>query len=258
MKPHKRILLWLDRDCEKPFDYAADRIENVGGNSGNMAFEYALQRMLKIPGNKVEVCPAALRQLPDIDRINREFDCLVFAPANLLALWARDGLLEQSRNWIRKMTIPVYAIGLGAASDIDYSMDFLPLIEPQARAFVDAILASGGGQGKLGVRGRFTAACLRALGYREDSDFFVIGCPSFFVNGIAYQVVKNKVSRDEFAPLLNGFRFWNHREYRDQVMQQYPRALFVRKNFIISCIEQKALPKRKGIIWPSPRMCSCL
>ncbi len=211
---HKRILLSLDRDQFKFFDYTADyakNLESLGGNSGNNVFQYCLQKILTNDNNEVTIDTEFLHRSIDFnkqkaDYINNNFDCVVFSPANIIANYAKTQKLPMFIKRMSMLKIPIYAIGLGAQSDRQYSMDFLLDIKDLAFEYIKTILNSGG---RIGLRGYFTAEVVKKLGF-TDSDFSVIGCPSLFMNGSNLKVVKPTLNEYDLHIAINGFRAWNN------------------------------------------------
>ena len=129
---HKKILLCLNRNQFESFDYNIDytkAMNLLGKNSGNNVFQYSLQKLLTNGKNEINVDTLFLLHSTkfdaEIDYINSEYDCLVFSPANLISKYASEKLLIKLTERINKLKIPVYAIGLGAQSDRNYSLNYL-------------------------------------------------------------------------------------------------------------------------------------
>lgn len=208
----KRILLYVNRDQKTEFDYSypyAEAMRQMGGNSGNAVFQYALQSYLTAADVSLTINTDLFRVKPHLqeyfDEINSKYDCVVFSPANILAEYAKGRGLVIGKNVFEALKIPVYAIGLGTQSSKEYSFEFLKVIQDEARGYIDGILSTGG---KIGLRGNFTAECLEKIGFTSN-DFTVIGCPSLYMRGGVMQITQKKVNKDDFRPALNGFRVWN-------------------------------------------------
>lgn len=244
---HKRILLCLDRNQFESFDYTRPYDEamlSMGWNSGNNVFQYSLQSILSNPQNSVTLDCNILRQesieKDYYDKINNEFDCVVFSPANAIAMYAKTGGLKRWQEHFSHLNIPIYAIGLGAQSDKNFSMDFLDNIKYEAYNFIKTILKNNG---FIGLRGDFTAECVKKLGFVEGSDFMTIGCPSMFMMGPDLQINKKAIREDKFIPCINGFRAWNNNEFH-KYFKKYPKSIFV-------CQEEfyKLLYKQDELTW---------
>ncbi|WP_346664647.1 glycosyltransferase family 4 protein [uncultured Mailhella sp.] len=226
---HKRILLCLNRDQSKTFDYSVDPDDAMlmlGGNSGNNVFQYTLQNLLRGEDCQVDIDTDFFADFSAFraraDAISAEYDAMVFSPANVFANYAVDAGLTFWRDNIEKLRIPVYAIGAGAQSDASFSLGFVDEIRDQATAFVRSILNTGG---TLGLRGYFTESVVRALGF-QDSDYTVIGCPSIFLRGRGLRMEKPKLAREELRVAVNGFRAWNDRAFHRH-FREYPGSYFV-------------------------------
>lgn len=227
---HKRILLCLDRNQFEKFDYTQsypDAMASIGGNSGNNVFQYSLQSLLSNPNNKITVDCKLLHKAPVekeyYDKINNEFDCVVFSPANVLAAYAKYTKLSSWTKNFNPINIPIYAIGLGAQSDKDFSTDYLADIKEEACSFVKTILKN---DGCIGLRGDFSAECMKKLGFQEGSDFMTIGCPSMFMMGPDLKIEKNPIKEEDFIPLINGFRAWGNNDFH-KYFKKYPKSIFV-------------------------------
>ena len=226
---HKRILLALNRNQFENFNYHRDYTFArmlLGGNSGNNVFQYSLQKLLTNNFNILDIdtsfIPVETNFEKKIDFINSNYDCLVFSPANLISVFANDKILDVLTDRINKLKIPVYAIGLGAQSNKEYSLDFISHIKSKAFRFLKAILDTGG---QIGLRGYFSAEAVEELGFTEQ-DYTVIGCPSLFLKGPMLRVEKKELSQEELIVAINGYRAWNnsmtHKYFNEQT-----NAIFV-------------------------------
>lgn len=224
----KKILLFLDKDQFVPFNYNQSPqavMSALGGNSGNSVFQFSLQKLLSTPEQEVIVETELLYQLNTnplkAEYINNNFDCLCFSPANVLADYAK-GILSAYAKAFKKIKIPIYALGLGAQSDSNYTLDYLHNIRNEAKDYIEVILNSGGA---IGARGYFTGEVIKELGFKQD-DFEVIGCPSLFMKGPSLKIVPKDVRKEELAIVINGFRAWNS-EYIQKFFKEYPNSIFV-------------------------------
>lgn len=227
---HKKILLCLNRNQFEKFDYTQsypDAMASIGGNSGNNVFQYSLQSLFSNPNNEITVDCKLLHNVPIereyYDKINNEFDCVVFSPANVLAAYAKHTKLSSWTKNFNSIKIPIYAIGLGAQSDKNFSTEYLANIKEEACSFVKTILKDNG---FIGLRGDFSAECMNKLGFSEGSDFMTIGCPSMFMMGSDLKIEKKTISKENFAPLINGFRAWNNTDFH-KYFKKYPKSVFV-------------------------------
>lgn len=245
---HKRILLCLDKNQFESFDYSQPynkAMFYMGANSGNNVFQYSLQSILSNSNNETAVDMRLLHELgisiedKYYDEINNNFDCVVFSPANVLANFAKKIVLPRWTRNFENIKIPIYAIGLGAQSDKNFSMDYLKDIKDEACAFIKTVLKNNG---FIGVRGEFSAECMKKLGFREKQDFSIIGCPSMFLTG-GVKIDKKVIKQEEFIPLINGFRAWNNNEFH-KYFKKYPKSIFV-------CQEEfyRLLYKQNELTW---------
>ena len=228
---HKKILLLLDRNQFESFDYTQDfssAMITLGGNSGNNVFQYALQKLLTNPDNEVTIDTSFLHENIQFDDnrahfINDNYDCLVFSPANVIAIYAKKTKLNFWTQRLNKINIPIYAIGLGTQSDNKFSMEFLDEIKEEAISFIRAIIKNGG---YIGTRGYFTSDCLKKLGFIEGTHFETIGCPSLFMLGDKLKIQKKEIEEKNFKPVLNGFRAFNS-DYFQRYFLKYPNSQFI-------------------------------
>jgi len=142
--------------------------DETGGNSGNLAFQYAIVSHLKanVPIVEWNASPEQLRSMGDI---------LVLPLANQLGKHTDLGSLARK---LKEFQLPVIGIGLGAQSTI-----LSPDIEltDGTKNWLQVLAASSPSDApNLGVRGAFTKSQIEKLGYPNSS--IVSGCPSNFIN----------------------------------------------------------------------------
>lgn len=147
----------------------------LGGNSGNLLFSQAAFRMLSTPETEIKVSNF-LNLFDKPDRINANYDAVVLPFANAFRP-AFLPLLDRFTQLIERLTIPVTVLGIGAQSDVDYSLEQLDPLRRPVQRFMRSVLQRSP---SVGVRGEFTGEFLRHLGF---GDVDVIGCPSMFGHG---------------------------------------------------------------------------
>jgi len=140
----------------------------VGGNTGNLAFNYAMHNII---GNHRPV----ISWHEDPDRINQLQSIGVMPCANQLGMHTD---LTNLGKRLSKLTIPLVAVGLGAQAGVNYGM---PEIPAGSQSWVREIAEHASGDGpNIGVRGEFTLRVLEQYGLSNRA--IVTGCPSLFLN----------------------------------------------------------------------------
>ena len=101
--------------------------EAMGVNSGNIMFKIGAQ--VTAGGNPSEIDDIDLND-DTIDRLNEEYDYILFAAANIInpefSFIDYDGL----RKLIARLKIPFITLSVGAQGDIDLPNDFYQSLEP--------------------------------------------------------------------------------------------------------------------------------
>ena len=129
--------------------------------------------------------------------VDNNFDVAILAQMNLFIPHFL-GEINNLTYWLNFVHKPIFILGAGTESTIDYSLDFLPLIQNQSNKLIDLIYSRGG---QITARGEFTKEVLELMG---APNVFVSGCPSMYFNGPNFQVTNLKVASNEFIPIFNG------------------------------------------------------
>lgn len=149
-------------------------------NTGNMLFPYSIMRTLMRKDTVITAISTdrfyGARQTA---QWNAEYDYFVIPLANAF----RESFLEQL-NYItalvKKLKIPCIVIGAGIQTGIGGIKETSQEFDRTVSDFVKAVLKKSA---LLGIRGEFTAGYLKQLGFTEEKDFTVIGCPSMYLYG---------------------------------------------------------------------------
>lgn len=153
----------------------------IGGNSGNMIFPFSLFRTLMADEDtQIDTIRTDHRfSAREAAVINETYDYFIIPLANAFRgeftweLYFLSGLVD-------KLSIPCVVIGVGVQAPIDASMKEDYPFDHASKRFVKSILKRSA---KIGVRGEMTAAYLKKLGFAEEQDFTVTGCPSMYLFG---------------------------------------------------------------------------
>lgn len=165
-------------DNRSQFDVVTQNL--IGNNMGNMLFVYSMFRTLMTEDTEIDtILTNRAYQLEEIEKMNQEYDYFVIPLANAF----RDGFikeLEYLTKIVKNLTIPCIVTGIGIQKKIDSPLNQEFLFNEPAKEFMKAVLEKSA---LVGVRGEITAEYLKILGFQEEKDFTVIGCPSMYTYG---------------------------------------------------------------------------
>ncbi len=152
----------------------------MNGNTGNMIFAHSIARALMQEDTVLDVTKTKKNfSRAEVEKINAEYDCFVIPLANAFRPDFQDDLDFMTR-LIKKLKIPCIVIGVGVQAKIDESVTKKFDFDDASTRFIKAVLEKSA---MLGVRGEITAEYMKKLGFREEKDFTVIGCPSMYLHG---------------------------------------------------------------------------
>lgn len=185
----RRILM---RAQMSPFDnYGIETIvekNTIGNNLGNLLFPHGIARNLMTEDTQIDTVRFTERFTPaQIQEINEKYDMLVLPFANAF----RISFIKELKNVtevVRKLKIPCVVIGAGFQANLDQELSNKELASA-VQKFVKAVLKKSD---SIGLRGERTARYLKRLGFVEERDFTVIGCPSMFTFGKELPKISHK------------------------------------------------------------------
>lgn len=227
----KRILM---RAAVSPLDSVDPkrmiRDNTIGGNSGNMIFPFSLFRTF-MTDEETQIDTVRTDHVfsgREAGQINETYDCFVIPLANAFRQEFRREL-GYLADLVDQLYIPCVVIGVGVQAAIDEGFHQAFPFDREAKRFVKSILRKSA---KIGVRGEMTASYLKKLGFREESDFTVTGCPSMFLFGD--QLPKSRegeLTRDSLVctnrkpPLPEIFH-----QFMNESMKRLPNHYFLPQN----------------------------
>ena len=186
------------RAGKSPFEYVPPaRVYSddlIARNSGNLLFAHSAFKTLSAPGAEIDVTRYRNPDPSEADAINEKYDRFVIPLANAFRP-EFEGQLRSLTALITRLTIPCTVVGVCAQAEIDASPEERSKLDGSVKAFVSAVLDKSD---SIGVRGEFTAAYLKALGFRAVT---VIGCPSMFLYGDKISVVKRTAELNKSAKI---------------------------------------------------------
>lgn len=155
----------------------------IGTNSGNLLYAYGVFRTLLTEDTLIDMDHYAVEggrfSEEDIEYINSEYDAYVLPMADAFRDDFRKKLLYYS-SFFRRLTIPCYVVGVGLRAGYEPNLKEGFSFDDEVRSFISAALDKSA---LVGVRGGITGEYLSRLGFREDRDYTVIGCPSVYTYG---------------------------------------------------------------------------
>lgn len=162
----------------------------IGNNTGNMIFVYSMFRTLMKEDTIIDTIATNRHyNLEEIKKLDEEYDCFIIPLANAFrANFIRE--LRYITNIVKNLTIPCIVTGVGIQKKIETSVKWEFAFNDAAKEFINAVLEKSS---IIGVRGELTAAYLSELGFKEEKDFTIIGCPSMYMFGKDLPEPKKKV-----------------------------------------------------------------
>lgn len=157
----------------------------IGNNSGNLIYAYGIFQALET--DKVTLEADYYQAAPDkASQISREYGAYVIPLADA---FRRDFIphLVQLTKLVQKLTIPCIVPGVGLRAPYEPNLKEKRPFDKEVKAFVKAVLNHSS---MIGVRGEITGEYLKKLGFREEMDYRVIGCPSMYARGMKIEVKK--------------------------------------------------------------------
>lgn len=228
----KKILV---RGGMTPFDKfsISDIILNnrFGTNAGNMVYLYGVYRALMTDENvQIDVDNYAIERGystdKDIARINEEYSMYIIPLADAFRSTFINCLNALTKA-IRKMTIPVVIVGVGMKIDLGNSPDKGLPCDKAVKDFVSAVLDKSS---LVGVRGEITAAYLKRLGFKEETQITPIGCPSLYLHGNNLKLKRMEKKLDADSKIIVNASMLsteNVNRFLRRVMEEYPNSTFI-------------------------------
>src|SRR5699024_5336539 len=126
------------------------------------------------------------------EEINRNYDCYVIPFADAFRPTFIP-LLKKYTKLIKKLSIPVIIVGVGLRAPFEPKLNEGFPFDNDVREFVSAVLEKSS---MIGVRGQITADYLTRLGFEEEKDHTVIGCPSMYSFGSHLKIKELSLSKE--------------------------------------------------------------
>lgn len=200
----------------------------IGSNVGNLVYQFGVFRTLNnknvhvIPDNyKIERDRVTDR---DIDQINKKYLAYVCPLADAIRE-TYINKLDSYVKFIEKLNIPFIVAGMGLKTDIqDDGLRNFPFDENVAN-FIRAVNENGT---IVGVRGHTTGNYLSNLGFKENKDFMVIGCPSMFSYGTHVKIQETPINNESLISINSSLTSPKSTlKFISRLFKQYPNHYFI-------------------------------
>lgn len=165
-------------------------------NTGNLIWNYGISKALHHPQNEIVYNDLPLTR-DAAERINSEFDHVVFSFANLINsryLWRIQRFLE----FIPHLKVPSTICSIGVQCESDEKADFIDPIKDDVKKLLRCFSDR---PSSIGTRGAFTAQVLSDLGF--STAVTPIGCPSFYIQGSQYKAAEANGWNDTSTVFFN-------------------------------------------------------
>ncbi|MBQ6321701.1 MAG: polysaccharide pyruvyl transferase family protein [Lachnospiraceae bacterium] len=223
----KRILM---RANTPPLAYhtpeEAIRLNLIGNNSGNLLFQYSVLRQIWTEDTQVDFLSEKDMRKGKVKAgsVNEAYDMLVLPFANAFRA-DMPQVLEKWTAFLKEITIPAVVVGIGLQDSYEVTFRSGFPFDPQVKAFVKEVLRHSV---SMGVRGEYTLAYLKQLGFGEDV-VEMIGCPSMFLWGDRLPACKETELNRESKVSITGAvgNPQPMKEFLLRVRRDYPNYVFI-------------------------------
>lgn len=221
----KKILTRAGMAPYESFDASQIILDNlIGDNTGNLIYLNGFYRALTTDRQELIPNRYRLRKSIHADFINESYDAYVMPFADA---FRQDmiGTINDLTRLIRKLTIPVVIVGIGLRAPLDADVRHSFPFDEDVKEFIKAVLDHSA---KVGIRGEITASYLKRLGFREELDFTVIGCPSMYTNGSQLTVKQPELTSGSRISINASVVAPNHvNQFLRNVMKEVPDYYFL-------------------------------
>ena len=220
----KKILV---RSGMTPWDkFDAEKVllnNSYGNNVGNLVYAYSIFRNLTT--EETELVSDYYEKDPNnAEMINEKYDAYIFPLANAFRPTFIPTLVQYTK-LIKRLTIPVYVIGIGLNAPYEANIEKGFAFDKEVKAFVEAVLEKSS---IIGLRGQITADYLSYLGFKEGVDHQVIGCPSMYTYGNNIKTRKLKLNKNtRIATNLTPKADIQIMDFIHGIHKEYKNTLFV-------------------------------
>lgn len=170
--------------------------DRMGSNNGNLIYQYSVIRTLMTEKNEIYADGYIINH-NKADEINEKYDAYVIPLADAFRNDFRSNLKSYTA-LIKKLKIPVYVIGVGLRAPYEPKLQEGFPFDEDVKAFVSAVLNNSQ---MIGLRGQITSNYLTKLGFKEDTDHKVIGCPSMYTFGRQLKIRDVNLTKDSLVSI---------------------------------------------------------
>lgn len=162
-------------------------LNNRNSNIGALLYQIALEYTLKCEDNFID-SENFYKRCKKYDEfanfVNDNYDCVIFSMGDLFRIdLIKNNILNNILCFLKKLKTKTLVIGVGVK--ILYSDDIESFLSYKnmgiiIKEFINENLKRSN---IIGIRDEMTANVLDRLGFNRDKDYYICGCPSFFING---------------------------------------------------------------------------
>ncbi|MCR4672357.1 MAG: polysaccharide pyruvyl transferase family protein [Lachnospiraceae bacterium] len=202
----------------------------MGGNIGNLVYQYAVLRQLTA-GDDYEF--TADYYVPQNRRLSDKEIAAFDEKYEMYALPLADAIrpdfmtsMENTTNFVKRSKMKTAVIGMGIRADLADDPDNISFpFDSTVKEFVKAVLDKSA---VVGVRGEATLRYLKRLGFKEESEVTVIGCPSLYMYGDGLKMKDPVISPDSRILVNNSSAATPEVcAFLRKVWEEYPESYYV-------------------------------